>query len=274
MNLSRGSNLFCMTKSLPPKANCRPTKARIRQSFDRAAPNYDRAASIQRAICEDLTASLPSTFNPAELLDAGCGTGYALNLLEQRFPGVKQFALDFSPAMLQQISTPCIRLVGDLEHLPLLNASIDLYWSSLAVQWCDLTRVLREARRVLRPTGQLAIASLGPATFHELRQAFSEVDDYQHTLGFHTSAEIAQVATDAGFTAVNVKKSTKTACYADFKTLLRAVKAIGANQLGDGKRTSLLSRSSFNQAEKAIEIQRTSAGLPLTYDVLILTAHP
>ena len=71
-----------------------------------------------------------------------------------------------------------------------------------------------------------------------------------------------------------MQNSTEIAHYPDFKSLLRAVKAIGANQIGDGKRTSLMSRGAFKQAEAACEKLRTAAGLPLTYDVITLTARP
>jgi malonyl-CoA O-methyltransferase len=263
-----------MTKPQPPKIASRPPKARIRQSFERAAATYDSAAGVQRDICTQLLASLPAGLAPTRLLDAGCGTGHALNLLAKRYPNATALALDFSPAMLQHVASAAGRLAGDLEHLPLADASLDLYWSSLAVQWCELPRVLAEARRVLSANGQLALASLGPDTFHELRHAFAGVDSYRHTLSFHTPAEIAEMAHAAGFAEVDVRHDTQTAHYPDFRTLLKAVKAIGANQLGDGRRTGLMSRRSFSAAEAACETLRTPAGLPLTYDVIFLTARP
>jgi malonyl-CoA O-methyltransferase len=168
---------------------------------------------------------------------------------------------------------PCCRLAGDLEHLPLAAASIDLYWSSLAVQWCDLPRALAEARRVIADGGALALASLGPATFHELRSAFAGVDAHRHTLSFHAPEELRNLAMAAGFVAVDVQNHTEIAYYPDFKSLLRAVKALGANQLGAGRRTSLLSRNAFARAELAGEALRTPAGLPLTYDVITLHAR-
>jgi malonyl-CoA O-methyltransferase len=72
---------------------------------------------------------------------------------------------------------------------------------------------------------------------------------------------------------VHLQKSTETAYYADFKTLLRAVKSVGANQLGSGRRTSLLSRNAFEKAANAYEASRSPAGLPLTYDVITLIAQ-
>src|SRR5574343_290380 len=206
----------------------RPSKARIRQSFERAAPTYDSAADIQRRICHRLIDMLPDV-SAARLLDAGCGTGYALPLLRQRFPEAQPIGLDLSPAMLRHVAEPCCRVAADLEHLPLADASIDLFWSSLAVQWCDLPLVLSEARRILRPGGTLALASLGPATFHELRRAFAGVDEYRHTLGFHNTSEVQRMAAEAGFPALDVRSGTKMAHYADFKSLLRSVKATGAD---------------------------------------------
>jgi len=250
----------------------KPAKARVRLSFERAAPTYDSAADVQRRICDRLLAGLPD-IRVDRLLDAGCGTGYAQPLLQTRFPHAQALALDLSPAMLGHIATPCCRLAGDLEHLPLADASLDLYWSSLAVQWCELVLALREARRTLKPGGRLALASLGPATFHELRHAFAEVDAHRHTLSFHSPDEIRQLALDAGFTAVDVQKSTEIAHYPDFKSLLKAVKAVGANQVGAGQRRSLMSRTAFARAEAACETLRTPAGLPLTYDVITLYAQ-
>ena len=106
-----------------------------------------------------------------------------------------------------------------------------------------------------------------------MRTAFAGIDDYRHTLAFHTVDEVRQLATAAGLVAVDVQKGTEIAHYADFRTLLRAVKAIGANQLGSGRRTSLMSRAAFSRAEAACETLRTPSGLPLTYDVTYLTAR-
>ncbi|QLQ26729.1 MAG: malonyl-ACP O-methyltransferase BioC [Dechloromonas sp.] len=245
----------------------------MRNSFERAAPTYAAAAVVQRRVCARLAAGLPAAIAARRILDAGCGTGFALPLLRQRFPQARAIALDFAPGMLQRIDWTCERVAGDLEHLPLVPGSIDLYWSSLAMQWCDAARALAEARRVLADGSALALASLGPATFHELRTAFAGIDAHRHTLAFHTAEEIRELAALAGFVAVDVEKHTEIEHYSDFKSLLRAVKAIGANQLGAGRRTALMSRNAFERAEAAIEDLREPAGLPLTYDVITLHAR-
>lgn len=262
-----------MTDTKHSAAGARPPRSRVRESFERAAHTYDEAATVQRRICLRLAAGLPDDLVASRLLDAGCGTGFALPLLQERFPAAHSVALDIASGMLRRIAPPCCRLAADLEHLPLAAASVDLYWSSLAVQWCDLARALGEAKRVLRTGGALAIASLGPATFHELRSAFASVDRHRHTLSFHSADEIRALANAAGLRAVDVEKHTEIAHYPDFKSLLQAVKAIGANQVGAGRRPGLLSRSAFQCAELACEAHREPAGLPLTYDVITLHAR-
>ena len=249
-----------------------PPKARIRQSFERAAATYDAAADVQRRICARLAAGM-SDAAPARLLDAGCGTGAARGLLQARYPAAEIVALDLSTAMLRRLPGACQRLAGDLEHLPLASASIDLYWSSLALQWCDPTRALGEARRVLRPGGRLALATLGPATFHEMRSAFRDVDAYRHTLHFHDAEQLAALAGAAGFTAVDCASHMETAFYPDLRALLRAVKAVGANQLGAGRRSGLMSRNAFARLAAAWETLRQPDGLPLSYDVILIHAQ-
>jgi malonyl-CoA O-methyltransferase len=81
------------------------------------------------------------------------------------------------------------------------------------------------------------------------------------------------MAGTAGLVAVDVRASRETAHYADFRALMRGVKAIGANQVGSGRRTGLMGRAALARAEAAIEALREPAGLPLTYEVITLSAR-
>ena len=99
------------------------------------------------ALLAALQAQRPG-WQPQRLLDAGCGTGQGAQLLQAAYPATQLLRLDFAPAMLA-CAAPGAPLCADLEALPLAPACIDLYWSSMAVQWCDLGRVLQEAARVL-----------------------------------------------------------------------------------------------------------------------------
>ena len=249
-----------------------PPKQRIRAAFDRAAASYDAAAVLQRKVCELLLAGfeLPTPTNAPAILDAGCGTGYGTRLLRARWPAAHLSVADFAPAMLElarQDADACFN--ADIEMLPVSSQSFDAWWSSLSIQWCNAGTVFAEAARVLRLQGRLAVSTLGPGTFQELRDAFSAVDRYRHTLPFSEPDAISEALLHAGLSSIAVHRETLTLHYPDLKTLLRAVKAIGANAVGEGARTGMMGRHAWQALEAAYEKQRTPQGLPASYDVIL-----
>jgi malonyl-CoA O-methyltransferase len=273
-----------------------PAKQRIRAAFDRAAASYDGAALVQRRVAELLCAGLPElpaapahlpTSLPAHLpthlpthlpkslrvIDAGCGTGYGGALLRQRWPALDLIAVDFAEAMLaHQSHRDSPRVAADIEALPFASRSFDLYWSSLAVQWCDIDRVVGEAARCLRERGRIALSTLGPGTFAELRQAFAGVDRYRHTLAFAAPEAIAAALARAGFADIRSERQTLSFHYAELRQLLAAVRDIGANGVGSGARRGLMSRSVWQAFAAAYERQRDEHGLPASYDVILIQA--
>ncbi|MDQ5915628.1 MAG: malonyl-CoA O-methyltransferase [Pseudomonadota bacterium] len=253
----------------------RPEKHRIRSTFDRAAASYDAAAVLQRAVCERLLALRPEAdTDTPHILDAGCGTGYGARLLRQRWPQARISAADFATSMAAKTAAEGIDCVlADIEALPFRPACFDGYWSSLTVQWCDSRRVLAEGARVLKPGGWLALSSLGEATYSELRTAFAGIDRHQHTLDFSTADQLAEAAHAAGLQQVSLHRETITLHYPDLRSLLGAVKAIGANALGPGRRTGMMGKSAWAALTAAYELHRTAAGLPASYDVILLTAR-
>ena len=247
------------------------TRSSVRAAFDRAAANYDAAAKLQKEVCALLLAGLDAHSLGAypAILDAGCGTGYGARLLRSQFAGAHLSLADFAPAMLEQAKNAAdVCCVADIEALPFASGSFDLWWSSLAIQWCDTDAVFAEAARVLRSGGHLAVSTLGEHTFAELRTAFSAVDAYRHTLDFATEARIYAALHHAQCTDIALHRTTMTQHYPDLKTLLHSVKAIGANTVVDGGRRTLMGRKGWQALEDAFEKQRTPNGLPLSYDVI------
>ena len=164
-------------------------KRRVAQAFSRAAESYDSVAQLQRAIADRLLQWLPKEVE-GNLLDLGCGTGYAAPHLHACYPESPLLHLDLAHGMLtfarEQRSVPgAFYLCGDAEQLPLADASIELIWSSLAVQWCEQPdRLMTELARVLKPGGRCLLATLGPDTLHELKRAWAAVDDDVHVNSF------------------------------------------------------------------------------------------
>ncbi len=249
-------------------------KERVRESFDRAAATYDGAAVVQRRVCDRLLEAFDPIWSaPTRILDAGCGTGYGARRLRTRWPQAHITGVDFAPSMLA-IAGPATDacFTADIEALPFEQQSFDLWWSSLSIQWCDNDRVFPEAARVLRKGGQLAVSTLGPATFQELRDAFSGVDQHRHTYPFSEPDAIRDSIAAAGFRDITLLREKHTVHYPELKSLLRAVKDIGAHNVGEGARSGMMGRTAWGKVQAAYEKHRQPEGLPASYDVILCYA--
>lgn len=254
-------------------------KQQVRKAFDSAADSYDRAAAVQREVCHRLAAlaaATPPSGSVSRILDAGCGTGFGLDLIAHAHPEAHVVALDFAPAMLARLrqNSPAAAvapLCADLEALPLAAGSIDAVWSSLALQWCDPALALAEIARALRPGGVAWIATLGPATLWELREAFARVDEASHVIRFHPPAEWIAAAAKAGLSPVARDLEPAYALAPDLRGLLRDIKAIGAHSVGEQRRRKPLGRAAWRTLEAAYDAHRRPDGLlPATYDLILL----
>ncbi|MDY0011377.1 MAG: methyltransferase domain-containing protein [Rhodocyclaceae bacterium] len=246
----------------------------VRAAFDRAAPTYDQAAAVQREICA-LLAGLAADHLPQgplhRVLDAGCGTGFGLAHLRRLCPEAACLAVDFAPAMLARLPEHPQPVCADLEALPLTAGAVDAVWSSLALQWCVPHRALAELARVLRPGGRAWIATLGPRTLWELRAAFAQVDRAEHVIPFHALQEWTMAATAAGLGIAASQQQDAFASAPGLRPLLRDIKAIGAHQVGPGRRRQPMGKSAWLRLEQAYEAHRGADGqLPATYDVILL----
>jgi malonyl-CoA O-methyltransferase len=248
-------------------------KREIRRAFECAAGTYDAAACVQREAAARLSdfARTPSAAVHC-VLDAGCGTGQALPKLAARFPEACRIALDFSTAMLARARTfDALPLCADIERLPLAEATVDLYWSSLAWQWCDPTKALAEAARVLKPGGAAWIATLGPRTLHELRTAFAAVDDDIHVIDFPPAAHWPAAVKTSGLIVEARARTALCEIAADLRELLGNIKAIGARAVGEKRRRRSLGRRGWQTLLSAYEaFRRPDGALPATYDLILL----
>jgi malonyl-CoA O-methyltransferase len=250
-----------------------PTKREIGRSFSLAAHHYDSVAGLQRDVGENLLDGIRFDKGlPSTVLDLGCGTGYFYSRLAQLVPNIDYLGLDLAAGMVEfardRFPGEGQWLVGDAEQLPLAANSVDLVFSSLAIQWCSSPhRVFAELARVLRPGGQCVFTSLGPETLRELRDSWASVDDYQHVNQFISSAALQDAAAQLPGIALTVREQSFAVQYDRVGELLRELKVLGAHNMNRGRAEGLTTKAALQRMYKAYEQWRSQGKLPATYDV-------
>lgn len=248
-----------------------PDKRQVAASFSKAAASYDSVAELQRAVGAELMSRLPE-MTPARWLDLGSGTGYFSRALAQRFPHGEGVALDIAEGMLRHarpLGGAQHYVAGDAENLPLRDGSVELMFSSLAVQWCsDFAAVLAEARRVLQPGGIFAFASLCVGTLYELRDSWQAVDGMVHVNRFREFEQYQQLCAASGLQVRSLSVLPHVLHYPDVRSLTHELKALGAHNLNPGRPGGLTGRARIQGLIAAYENFRQDQGLPATYQVV------
>ena len=226
---------------------------------------------------------------PRRVLDAGCGEGADLPLLQKSYPAAQIVGIDGAAAMLARARGaaagpgPLGAMLGrllpakagvdllcaDFGNLPFAPNSVDLVWSNLALHWHPQPdRVFTEWRRVLRVDGLLMFSNFGPDTFRELRAAFSELDESPHALPFVDMHDFGDQLVEAGFSTPVMDMEVITVTYDSAAALLADVRALGGNPLATVRR-GLVGRAAWARMLAALERGRRPDGkLALTFELI------
>jgi len=250
----------CEKHSMPQPVN----KTAVARAFSRAATHYEQHAALQRLSGDALLALAPPDFGP-HLLDAGCGTGWYSRHWRDR--GCQLSALDLSSAMLHTARAQHSAhhyLLGDIDHLPLADASVDGVWSNLAVQWSsNLLQVLQQFLRVTRSGGSVLFSTLLAGSLHEVQQAWAQLDHHHHTNRFLSEAEL--IAATAQL-PLQIQQQHITLHFPSALSAMRSLKGIGATHLHHGRSNGLLTRQRLDELERVWP--QDQAGYRLSYHLL------
>lgn len=169
----------------------------------------------------EILADLTEVKNGDLILDAGCGVeGSGVWLAKNR--GAKVVGLNIVPSQLKigedfaqkkGVSPQLDFTQGDFQTLPFADNSFDVFWFLESIEHAtDIDNLIKEAFRVTRPGGRIAIA----ATFKG-REDISEEEQRQLRVGldvagafndFRTADAVGKVMKEEGF--VNVANFDKT----------------------------------------------------------------
>ncbi|RCX33222.1 malonyl-ACP O-methyltransferase BioC [Thioalbus denitrificans] len=252
-------------------------KRLVAGAFSAAAARYDEAAQLQREVGDRLLERLELVrIDPRRILDVGAGTGRYSERLGRRYRRARVVSLDIAPGMLAVARSRTgwfarrSFLCADAECLPLADASVELLFSNLTLQWCtDLDRTFAEFRRVLRPGGLLMFSTLGPDTLKELRASWRAVDGGVHVNTFADMHDVGDAMVRARLAGTVLDMEYFTLTYPQVDGLMRDLKVLGAHNVNRGRSRGLTGPGRVRALRQAYERFRTPGGLlPATYEVV------
>lgn len=220
------------------------------------------------------------------VLDAGCGSGADLPILQQRFPDAQIIGIDaatgplraaraaasadlpFWQRWLGRTSGPALA-AANFAQLPLANNSLDGLWSNLALHWHPQPdRVFAEWQRVLRVQGLLMFSCFGPDTLQQLRHALAEAGIGQAVLPFVDMHDLGDMLQQSGFAAPVMDMEQITVTWRDWPSLLRDVRALGGNPLQTRQR-GLRGRAVWQKLHAHLATWQNAEGLlPLSFEII------
>ena len=257
----------------PPRLD----KEAVKNSFNRYAAQYDRCAILQAEVQSRLLERLDYIkLDPRTVIDLGCGPGQAIKPLIKRYKKSKVIAVDMAHAMLRQAQKKYglfdkkILVNADMEQLPFADNSIDLIFSSLALQWSnDLGSTFKDFKRVGREGGLLMFTTFGVNTLHELRESWQLVDNTPRVHHFIDMHDVGDLLMAAGLAQPVMDMDNITLEYDHFSDLLKDLKAIGATNAEKNRSRGLLTARRLKKLQDAYEtIAFKNGRYQATYEVV------
>ena len=255
----------------------------VRRNFARAAAGYDAVAVLQREIASRMLERLDYVkIDPERVLDLGCGTGFSLGALAERYPKAQVLGADLSEAMLRvgqgersrlRWALPFLRsrksalVAADALALPLPAGSQGLLWSNLMLHWLDdPLPAFREMQRALDVGGLLMFSCFGPDTLKELRASFA--DGFTHTQRFADMHDYGDMLLECGFADPVMDVEIITMTWPAVDDLLRELRQGGASCAMFDRRRGLMGRTAWQAMRANYENFRQDGRLPATFEVI------
>jgi SAM-dependent methyltransferase len=157
-----------------------------------------------------------AALRPGEtVLDLGSGAGFDCFLAAKRVGLTgRVIGVDMTPEMVTKARENARRVeatqvdfrLGEIEHLPVLDASVDAILSNCVINLSpDKAAVFREAFRVLKPGGRLAISDV-IATKAMPPELAKSLEAYTGCVaGAASETTLRQLLADAGFSEISIR---------------------------------------------------------------------
>ncbi len=208
----------------------------LRALFEQQATHYDEHAVLEREVANRLLERASfQRYEPARIIDLGCGSGYCAAELKRRYRKAEVLGVDFALAMCQlatkksSFMRPLRVVCANVSSLPLASRSADLLVANLSLQWAaDRVSLFNGLRRVLRPGGLLLFSMPSTDSLKELKFACQDAGMAGAIRDFPDMHDIGDELLAAGFREPVMDAEIINLTYRNPAALVNELKALGS----------------------------------------------
>ncbi len=184
------------------------SRAGLTESFEALAPNYEESTEwrMDPTLIAHLQIDLPG--RASDVVDIGSGTGLAARWYSDQ--GHRCVGVDISPHMsIKAAPRVLFTNFASATDLPFFDASFDLALMRQVLHYTEPVLALREARRVLRPTGRLIVANaIAPSA--EVKSVWEEFKSATQPLRLRVFSEmdLVEMVSAEGFDIAEIRRAS------------------------------------------------------------------
>jgi len=253
----------------------------VSTGFTQTASDYEDAVRFNIEGAQRLVLTIPPGEYP-DVLDVGCGTGFATQAVIDRFHPERITAVDPAEGMLEQFRARFADPQGvaftvvraDVEHMPVAENAFDLVVCSMAYHWFPRKWEAAAAMaRAMRPGGVIAILMSGRGGEQAYRDVIGNIEPINHRwLGafdgnLRNGTEMEDYLVQAGLEPVDIWMETRTR-HTTVEAYMERMRVVAGHMIGDQSEVEVAEYVGRIEAE----LRRRSGPRGWTYDFAKLFA--
>ena len=218
----------------------------VATGFTETASDYEDAVRFNIEGAQRLVLSIPPG-RYEDVLDVGCGTGFATRAVIDRFHPARITGVDPAEGMLEQFQAKLGGIEGveitlaqaDVEHMPVADASFDLVICSMAYHWFPRKwEAAKAMARALRPGGVIAILMSGRGGEQAYRDVISNIEPINYRwLGafdgnLRSVPEMEDYLLQAGLDPIDIWMETRVR-HTPVEAYMERMRVVAGHMIGD-----------------------------------------
>ncbi|MBJ7456947.1 MAG: methyltransferase domain-containing protein [Thermoleophilia bacterium] len=214
--------------------------------FTETASDYEDAVRFNIEGAQRLVLCIPPG-RYENVLDVGCGTGWATQAVIDRFRPARITGIDPAQGMLDQFQAKLGGIEGveitlanaDVENMPVAEGSFDLVICSMAYHWFPRKwEAAKAMARALRPGGVMAILMSGRGGEQAYRDVIANVEPINHRwLGafdgnLRNQSEMEDYLVQAGMEPIDIWMETRVR-HTTVEAYMERMRVVAGHMIGD-----------------------------------------